>query len=142
MVTLWLLMNSVVVKCGLCMCLDEEAVRNWNIKCLTVVNEALIFTYNVVFPSWELFLDVVVSTKQPPNVFFMWTSLMNTIHQSQYLAHFQVEAGHISTGASIVVHGIVVGSPGSKQKIELKAHKIVTVSIFYFWGCELCCASF
>ncbi|XP_057526915.1 asparagine--tRNA ligase, chloroplastic/mitochondrial isoform X1 [Amaranthus tricolor] len=54
-------------------------------------------------------------------------SNMQCVVSSDAEGYDQVEAGHISTGASIVVHGIVVGSPGSKQKIELKAHKIVTI---------------
>uniref|UniRef100_A0A7N0U083 asparagine--tRNA ligase n=1 Tax=Kalanchoe fedtschenkoi TaxID=63787 RepID=A0A7N0U083_KALFE len=37
----------------------------------------------------------------------------------------QVEAGLVLTGASISVQGIVVESQGSKQKVELKADKIV-----------------
>jgi len=40
---------------------------------------------------------------------------------------YQVEAGFISTGASICVQGTVLSSQGSKQKIELKVEKIVTV---------------
>lgn len=39
----------------------------------------------------------------------------------------QVEAGCISTGASILVHGTIVRSQGLKQKVELKADKIVLV---------------
>lgn len=98
------------------------------------MNESLIFTYNVVFPSWELFLQYQLNNRKMCCLREYHPLIRNTIHQSQYLAHFQVEAGRISTGASIVVHGIVVGSPGSKQKIELKAHRIVTVSILFFLG--------
>ncbi|KNA21477.1 hypothetical protein SOVF_042780 [Spinacia oleracea] len=54
-------------------------------------------------------------------------SNMQCVVSSDAEGYDQVEAGCISTGASIVVHGIIVGSPGSKQKVELKADKIVMV---------------
>ncbi|XP_048491980.1 asparagine--tRNA ligase, chloroplastic/mitochondrial isoform X2 [Beta vulgaris subsp. vulgaris] len=54
-------------------------------------------------------------------------SNMQCVVSSDAEGYDQVEAGCISTGASIMVHGVVVGSPGTKQKVELKADKIVTV---------------
>ncbi|XP_075508676.1 LOW QUALITY PROTEIN: asparagine--tRNA ligase, chloroplastic/mitochondrial-like [Primulina tabacum] len=39
----------------------------------------------------------------------------------------QVENGVISTGASVWIQGTIVGSQGSKQKVELKVEKLVTV---------------
>ncbi|XP_009144600.1 asparagine--tRNA ligase, chloroplastic/mitochondrial [Brassica rapa] len=39
----------------------------------------------------------------------------------------QVEAGSVLTGASVSVQGTIVASQGSKQKVELKVHKIILV---------------
>ncbi|XP_021749447.1 asparagine--tRNA ligase, chloroplastic/mitochondrial-like, partial [Chenopodium quinoa] len=44
-------------------------------------------------------------------------SNMQCVVSSDAEGYDQVEAGCISTGASILVHGTIVGSPGSKQKI-------------------------
>ncbi|KAL2901700.1 Asparagine--tRNA ligase chloroplastic/mitochondrial [Bienertia sinuspersici] len=54
-------------------------------------------------------------------------SNMQCVVSSDAEGYGQVETGSISTGASIVVHGIIVRSPGTKQKVELKGHKIVMV---------------
>ncbi|KAK9716377.1 hypothetical protein RND81_06G229100 [Saponaria officinalis] len=54
-------------------------------------------------------------------------SNMQCVVSSDAEGYDQVEAGCIATGASVLVEGIIVGSPGSKQKVELKANKIVTV---------------
>lgn len=34
----------------------------------------------------------------------------------------------ITTGASVSIHGTIVASQGSKQKVELKVDKLVTVN--------------
>ncbi|KAG1362173.1 asparagine--tRNA ligase, cytoplasmic 1 [Cocos nucifera] len=39
----------------------------------------------------------------------------------------QVESGAVTTGASVLVEGIVVSSQGSKQKVELKVARLVTI---------------
>lgn len=39
-----------------------------------------------------------------------------------------MESGSITTGASVSIQGTLVASQGSKQKVELKVLKIVTVS--------------
>ncbi|CAF2150583.1 unnamed protein product [Brassica napus] len=39
----------------------------------------------------------------------------------------QVEAGSVLTGASVCVQGTIVASQGTKQKVELKVHKIILV---------------
>ncbi|GAB2215070.1 hypothetical protein Droror1_Dr00019444 [Drosera rotundifolia] len=39
----------------------------------------------------------------------------------------QVESGSISTGASLWLHGTIVKSLGSKQKVELKVDKLITI---------------
>ncbi|KAL9246832.1 hypothetical protein vseg_020323 [Gypsophila vaccaria] len=54
-------------------------------------------------------------------------SNMQCVVSSDAEGYDEVEAGCISTGASVLVQGVIVGSPGSKQKVELKADKIVTV---------------
>ncbi|XP_021747013.1 asparagine--tRNA ligase, chloroplastic/mitochondrial-like isoform X1 [Chenopodium quinoa] len=54
-------------------------------------------------------------------------SNMQCVVSSDAEGYDQVEAGCISTGASILVHGTIVGSPGSKQKVELKVNKIVLI---------------
>ncbi|KAG6384590.1 hypothetical protein SASPL_155592 [Salvia splendens] len=41
---------------------------------------------------------------------------------------WKVESGVISTGASVWIQGTVVASQGSKQKVELKVDKLVTVA--------------
>ena len=38
-----------------------------------------------------------------------------------------MESGAVTTGASVLVEGIVVSSQGSKQKVELKVARLVTV---------------
>lgn len=40
-----------------------------------------------------------------------------------------MENGAICTGASVWIQGTIVASQGSKQKIELKVDKLVTVII-------------
>ncbi|KAG6418771.1 hypothetical protein SASPL_120976 [Salvia splendens] len=42
---------------------------------------------------------------------------------------WKVESGVISTGASVWIQGTVVSSQGSKQKVELKVDKLVTVGM-------------
>lgn len=54
-------------------------------------------------------------------------SNMQCVVSSDAEGYDQVEAGCISTGASILIHGTIVGSPGSKQKVELKVNKIVLI---------------
>lgn len=44
-----------------------------------------------------------------------------------------MESGLISTGASAWIQGTIVSSQGSKQKIELKVEKLITVIT------SLCC---
>ncbi|GAB4834992.1 hypothetical protein Ancab_033259 [Ancistrocladus abbreviatus] len=39
----------------------------------------------------------------------------------------QVESGSISTGASVWLHGTVINSQGSKQKVELKVNQIIMI---------------
>lgn len=41
-----------------------------------------------------------------------------------------MESGTVCTGASVWIQGTIVASPGSKQKVELKVDKLVTVIIF------------
>ncbi|KAK4748538.1 hypothetical protein SAY87_015124 [Trapa incisa] len=52
-------------------------------------------------------------------------SNMQCVMDSDIEGYDQVEAGSISTGASVWVQGEVVPSQGSKQKIELKVKKIL-----------------
>ncbi|XP_071919797.1 asparagine--tRNA ligase, chloroplastic/mitochondrial-like isoform X2 [Coffea arabica] len=40
----------------------------------------------------------------------------------------QIESGLISTGASLLVQGVLVKSQGSKQKVELKVEKLILVA--------------
>ncbi|GJV65083.1 asparagine--tRNA ligase, chloroplastic/mitochondrial [Tanacetum coccineum] len=54
-------------------------------------------------------------------------SNMQCVIDSDAEGYDQVEGGLITTGASICVQGVVVASPGKKQKIELKTQKLVTV---------------
>ncbi|KAH9611030.1 hypothetical protein KSS87_015320 [Heliosperma pusillum] len=54
-------------------------------------------------------------------------SNMQCVVSSEAQGYDQVEAGCIATGASILVEGVIVGSPGSKQKIELKVDRVETV---------------
>ncbi|XP_074317436.1 asparagine--tRNA ligase, chloroplastic/mitochondrial-like [Silene latifolia] len=54
-------------------------------------------------------------------------SNMQCVVSSDAQGYDQVEAGCIATGASILVEGVIVGSPGSKQKIELKVDRVETV---------------
>lgn len=41
---------------------------------------------------------------------------------------WQIEAGLVSTGASVAIEGVLVESQGAKQKVELKATKLTLVS--------------
>lgn len=54
-------------------------------------------------------------------------SNMQCVVCSEAEGYDQVESGVISTGASILVQGIVVNSQGTKQKVELKIEKLVVV---------------
>jgi asparaginyl-tRNA synthetase len=39
----------------------------------------------------------------------------------------EVEAGRVTTGASVSIEGVLVESQGSKQKVELQASKLLLV---------------
>ncbi|XP_016489711.1 asparagine--tRNA ligase, chloroplastic/mitochondrial [Nicotiana tabacum] len=54
-------------------------------------------------------------------------SNMQCVMGSEAEGYDQVDNGSISTGASVCIEGTVVGSQGSKQKIELKVQKLVVV---------------
>ncbi|KAK4389579.1 Asparagine--tRNA ligase, chloroplastic/mitochondrial [Sesamum angolense] len=54
-------------------------------------------------------------------------SNMQCVISSDAEGYDQVESGLISTGASVWVQGTIVTSQGSKQKVELKVDKLVTV---------------
>lgn len=54
-------------------------------------------------------------------------SNMQCVMSSDAEGYDQVESGVITTGASVLIHGTVVASQGSKQKVELKVDKLVTV---------------
>ncbi|GAB2274172.1 hypothetical protein Dimus_008940 [Dionaea muscipula] len=54
-------------------------------------------------------------------------SNMQCVVDSDAEGYDQVESGSISTGASVCLHGTVVRSQGSKQKVELKVDKLVMV---------------
>ncbi|XP_022154023.1 asparagine--tRNA ligase, chloroplastic/mitochondrial [Momordica charantia] len=54
-------------------------------------------------------------------------SNMQCVMDSTTEGYDQVESGLITTGASVWVHGVVVASQGSKQKVELKLQKVVMV---------------
>ncbi|KAK9102997.1 hypothetical protein Sjap_020251 [Stephania japonica] len=50
-------------------------------------------------------------------------SNMQCVMSTDAEGYDQVESGMIATGASVCVHGTIVGSQGSKQKVELKVSK-------------------
>ncbi|CAA2974895.1 asparagine--tRNA ligase, chloroplastic mitochondrial-like [Olea europaea subsp. europaea] len=54
-------------------------------------------------------------------------SNMQCVMSSDAEGYDQVESGLISTGASAWIQGTIVSSQGSKQKIELKVEKLVTI---------------
>ncbi|XP_077235431.1 class II aminoacyl-tRNA and biotin synthetases superfamily protein [Tasmannia lanceolata] len=54
-------------------------------------------------------------------------SNMQCVINSDALGYDQVESGAITTGASVLIEGILVRSQGSKQKVELKVARLVTV---------------
>uniref|UniRef100_A0A2P2LT80 asparagine--tRNA ligase n=1 Tax=Rhizophora mucronata TaxID=61149 RepID=A0A2P2LT80_RHIMU len=54
-------------------------------------------------------------------------SNMQCVMDAEAEGYDQIEGGMVTTGASILVQGIVVESQGSKQKVELKVNKIVVV---------------
>ncbi|KAL2237982.1 UNVERIFIED_CONTAM: Asparagine--tRNA ligase, chloroplastic/mitochondrial [Sesamum indicum] len=54
-------------------------------------------------------------------------SNMQCVISSDAEGYDQVESGLISTGAAVWVQGTIVASQGSKQKVELKVDKLVTV---------------
>ncbi|KAL2547434.1 Asparagine--tRNA ligase [Forsythia ovata] len=54
-------------------------------------------------------------------------SNMQCVMGSDAEGYDQVESGLISTGASAWIQGTIVSSQGSKQKIELKVEKLVTI---------------
>ncbi|KAI3468949.1 hypothetical protein Pfo_025612 [Paulownia fortunei] len=54
-------------------------------------------------------------------------SNMQCVMNSDAEGYDQVESGLISTGASVWIQGTIVASQGSKQKVELKVDKLVTV---------------
>lgn len=54
-------------------------------------------------------------------------SNMQCVMNSDADGYEQVELGSITTGASVSIQGTLVASQGSKQKVELKVLKIVTV---------------
>ncbi|KAL1559716.1 asparagine--tRNA ligase [Salvia divinorum] len=56
-------------------------------------------------------------------------SNMQCVMSSDADGYDQVESGVISTGASVWIQGTVVASQGSKQKVELKVDKLVTVGV-------------
>ncbi|KAG8374730.1 hypothetical protein BUALT_Bualt10G0026300 [Buddleja alternifolia] len=56
-------------------------------------------------------------------------SNMQCVMGSDAEGYDQVESGVISTGASVWIRGIIVGSQGSKQKVELKVDKLVTLNL-------------
>ncbi|GMY30005.1 asparagine--tRNA ligase, chloroplastic/mitochondrial isoform X2 [Fagus crenata] len=55
-------------------------------------------------------------------------SNMQCVIDSDAEGYDQVETGSIATGASVWVQGILVASQGSKQKVELKGEKKLTIS--------------
>jgi asparaginyl-tRNA synthetase len=59
---------------------------------------------------------------------------------------WQVEAGRVTTGASVSIEGVLVESQGSKQKVELQASKLLLVrkAFMYSWflGTEIFFAGF
>ncbi|KAL2321570.1 hypothetical protein Fmac_025949 [Flemingia macrophylla] len=54
-------------------------------------------------------------------------SNMQCVLNTEAEGYDQVEAGLVTTGASVWVQGVVVKSQGSKQKVELKVNKIVLI---------------
>lgn len=54
-------------------------------------------------------------------------SNMQCVMGSDAEGYDQVEAGDIATGASVIVDGIIVASPGKKQKVELKVEKLTLI---------------
>ncbi|KAK1306605.1 hypothetical protein QJS10_CPA10g00886 [Acorus calamus] len=54
-------------------------------------------------------------------------SNMQCVLNSDVEGYDQVEAGCITSGASVMVEGILVNSQGTKQKVELKVEKLVLV---------------
>lgn len=54
-------------------------------------------------------------------------SNLQCVMNSDAEGYNQVESGFVSTGASIWVEGTLVSSPGSKQKVELKVEKLLTI---------------
>ncbi|XP_078448139.1 class II aminoacyl-tRNA and biotin synthetases superfamily protein [Wolffia australiana] len=54
-------------------------------------------------------------------------SNMQCVVNSEAEGYEQVEAGVVTTGASIAVEGILVGSQGSKQKVELRVEKLSVI---------------
>ncbi|CAA3014979.1 asparagine--tRNA ligase, chloroplastic mitochondrial [Olea europaea subsp. europaea] len=54
-------------------------------------------------------------------------SNMQCVMSSDAEGYDQVESGLISTGASAWIQGTIVSSQGSKQKIELKVEKLITI---------------
>lgn len=54
-------------------------------------------------------------------------SNMQCVVSSDAEGYDQVENGLTTTGASVCVEGILVASQGSKQKVELKVEKLITV---------------
>ncbi|CAI9759453.1 unnamed protein product [Fraxinus pennsylvanica] len=54
-------------------------------------------------------------------------SNMQCVMRSDAEGYDQVESGLISTGASAWIQGTIVRSQGSKQKIELKVEKLITI---------------
>ncbi|XP_027182588.1 asparagine--tRNA ligase, chloroplastic/mitochondrial isoform X4 [Coffea eugenioides] len=54
-------------------------------------------------------------------------SNLQCVMSSDAEGYDQIESGLISTGASLLVQGVLVKSQGSKQKVELKVEKLILV---------------
>lgn len=54
-------------------------------------------------------------------------SNMQCVMNTDAEGYDQVESGVVTTGASILVEGIVVSSQGSKQKVELKVARLIVI---------------
>ncbi|MQM05813.1 hypothetical protein Taro_038628 [Colocasia esculenta] len=54
-------------------------------------------------------------------------SNMQCVVSSDAEGYDQVESGFVTTGASLMVEGIVVNSQGSKQKVELRVEKLILI---------------
>lgn len=54
-------------------------------------------------------------------------SNMQCVIDSDAEGYDQVESGIVATGASVLIEGTLVGSQGSKQKVELKVTRLVTI---------------